>query len=188
MGLALLLAFTVPGMSLAATYTVKALENSTSGGVGLEVDVFSGNSFSILVSTSDLWNAGDLPRWSNANGIDGPDLIASGVADATGDNPAAEFTVIGRDIFGDYTQNGLTAPFGTLVGQFGSGNFFKIGTSYTGIATDNKLKLFYFDSNNGDNTGSVRVNVTAVPEPETYAMLLAGLGVIGFMARRRKNG
>jgi len=30
------------------------------------------------------------------------------------------------------------------------------------------------------------VNVTAVPEPETYAMMLAGLGAIGFMARRRK--
>lgn len=29
--------------------------------------------------------------------------------------------------------------------------------------------------------------VSAVPEPETYAMLLAGLGMIGFMARRRKN-
>jgi len=28
---------------------------------------------------------------------------------------------------------------------------------------------------------------TAVPEPETYAMLLAGLGMMGFVARRRKN-
>jgi|SRR5882672_4142958 len=27
--------------------------------------------------------------------------------------------------------------------------------------------------------------VTAIPEPETYAMLLAGLGFLGFMARRR---
>ena len=29
--------------------------------------------------------------------------------------------------------------------------------------------------------------VSAVPEPETFAMLLAGLGLIGFSARRRKN-
>jgi hypothetical protein len=30
------------------------------------------------------------------------------------------------------------------------------------------------------------MTVAAVPEPETYAMLMAGLGVIGFMSRRRK--
>ncbi len=29
--------------------------------------------------------------------------------------------------------------------------------------------------------------VTAVPEPETYAMMLAGLGLLGFAARRRKQ-
>jgi hypothetical protein len=29
--------------------------------------------------------------------------------------------------------------------------------------------------------------VTAVPEPETYAMLLAGLGLIGFAARRARG-
>ena len=29
-------------------------------------------------------------------------------------------------------------------------------------------------------------NVTPVPEPETYAMLLAGLSLLGFAARRRK--
>ena len=29
--------------------------------------------------------------------------------------------------------------------------------------------------------------VTAVPEPETYAMLLAGLGLLGFTARHRCN-
>jgi hypothetical protein len=29
--------------------------------------------------------------------------------------------------------------------------------------------------------------VTAVPEPETYAMMLAGLGALGFLARRRRN-
>jgi len=30
--------------------------------------------------------------------------------------------------------------------------------------------------------------VMAVPEPETYAMFMAGLGLMGFIARRRKNG
>ena len=31
------------------------------------------------------------------------------------------------------------------------------------------------------------INVTTVPEPETYALFLAGLGAVGFMARRRKS-
>ena len=187
-GLAILLTLAQPGISAAATtvYVVNAKDNSTSGGgAGLEVDVFAGNTFSILASSSDYWNAGDLPRWSNANGLTG-DLIASGTADITGDNPGAEFDLVGV-AFPTWTQNGLTAPYGMLVGQFGSGDFFKIGTSYSGNATDNKLKLFYFDENSGDNTGSIRVRVTAVPEPETYAMMLAGLGMIGFMSRRRKG-
>lgn len=31
------------------------------------------------------------------------------------------------------------------------------------------------------------IAVSAVPEPETYAMLLAGIGAIGFLARRRRD-
>lgn len=36
------------------------------------------------------------------------------------------------------------------------------------------------------SSGDDRTIMIAVPEPETYAMLLAGLGLIGFSARRRK--
>ena len=30
-------------------------------------------------------------------------------------------------------------------------------------------------------------NIASVPEAETYAMMLAGLGLVGFMAKRRKQ-
>ena len=42
---------------------------------------------------------------------------------------------------------------------------------------------------NGESTTLGYELVTGfVPEPETYAMFMAGLGLMGFIARRRKNG
>jgi PEP-CTERM motif len=41
--------------------------------------------------------------------------------------------------------------------------------------------IWSFDS----TTATLTYNVAAIPEPGTYAMLLAGLGAVGFMARRR---
>ena len=38
----------------------------------------------------------------------------------------------------------------------------------------------------GSATYAGNLHVTAVPEPETYAMLLAGLGLVGAIARKRK--
>jgi hypothetical protein len=39
-----------------------------------------------------------------------------------------------------------------------------------------------------DNAGGISLNIAAVPEPETYAMMLAGLGLLGGAARRRRTG
>lgn len=41
-------------------------------------------------------------------------------------------------------------------------------------------------SNTSGSFGA-NLNVTPIPEPETYGMMLAGLGVLGFLARRRKD-
>ena len=38
----------------------------------------------------------------------------------------------------------------------------------------------------GNGKWEIGLTAQAVPEPETYAMLLAGLGVVGMVARRRK--
>ena len=39
----------------------------------------------------------------------------------------------------------------------------------------------------GPNLDSIEGNVAPVPEPETYAMMALGLGLVGFMARRRQR-
>lgn len=48
-----------------------------------------------------------------------------------------------------------------------------------------------FTATGGDNYYAVSeiqaFGVPAIPEPETYALMLAGLGVVGFVARRRRG-
>lgn len=53
-------------------------------------------------------------------------------------------------------------------------------SSTTGVIIEWKASAYYVGIDN------IRFSVTAVPEPETYALLLAGLGVVGAIARRKK--
>jgi hypothetical protein len=49
------------------------------------------------------------------------------------------------------------------------------------------LKVLMYDGAGGDKVGSpLSQNIPAVPEPQTYAMLLGGLAALGAAARRRK--
>jgi hypothetical protein len=38
----------------------------------------------------------------------------------------------------------------------------------------------------GINNNGQMIAIGLIPEPETFALMLAGLGLIGFMARRKK--
>lgn len=53
------------------------------------------------------------------------------------------------------------------------------GAKFTSIA-------FHSPNQNAFETDN-HAYITAVPEPETYAMLLAGLGLLGFMLRRKSS-
>jgi hypothetical protein len=43
---------------------------------------------------------------------------------------------------------------------------------------------YYGESNNNPGTWTV---VSVVPEPESFAMLLLGLGLVAYTSRKRKN-
>ena len=64
---------------------------------------------------------------------------------------------------------GFSGSFQDLLGDINSGDL-RIGIHVQGFAN-----------------GQSEAFTTQVPEPETYAMLLAGLGLMGFVARRRRS-
>jgi hypothetical protein len=76
-------------------------------------------------------------------------------------------------------------------------NPFKVGVGGTFVVPLGATALFFglpdgngFNGPSGfyaDNSGSFEVQVTAVPEPSTWAMMILGFCGMGFLAYRRKN-
>ncbi len=85
----------------------------------------------------------------------------------------------------DGTSNTILVDYSpvTILGTGGTHSTFTPDLTHAGPLS---IRFGYNDWNVGiDNINFDQVAV--VPEPETYAMLLAGLGLVGFMARRRKQ-
>ena len=92
------------------------------------------------------------------------------------------------DTFGLYTGdiNGAN----TLVQTGTVGNLFANlsfgGLKETGLGGNYFLKVTGTLGGTGSYNGNITL-ATAVPEPETYGMMAVGLGLMGFIARRRKG-
>ncbi len=86
----------------------------------------------------------------------------------------------GYTSYGYYAVNASTAPQIT---------YLQDAWVYTGTNNNSLVFPNATDNLTLSNAGFFGANfqVAAVPEPETYAMMLAGLGLIGFIAYRRKN-
>lgn len=86
-------------------------------------------------------------------------------------------TIIGVH-YGKVTDaNGVTDNNVTAFYRFDAGNTTGINSFTTSFAAVSNATLY----------ATALAPIAAVPEPGTYAMLLAGLGMMGFVARRRKQ-
>ncbi len=87
---------------------------------------------------------------------------------------------------GTWDDNAGIVPATLTTGLGGSMDFFKYvstGTKSSSLGT----KTAFPSTFNLSNTGVLTYAVAAVPEANTYAMMLAGLGLVGFMVRRKAS-
>lgn len=120
---------------------------------------------------------------------------------------ANAYTVSGSGVVGSQTfsVNSLSTAFtfdaflqqtaGTFTSMSITGSSAAATSPFTGIYTLNPGTVFaagsYTFSVVDTGTYNFQYSVTpvaAVPEPETYALFFAGLGAVGFLTRRRRNG
>ena len=156
------------GSAYAAAYTVN-LTNTTgnlwTGGfnavpspLGDFTDVFTFTPDATFGSTAQAFLANLSVTGSDAASINFSNANLNGIA-LTGFG--------GPTVFG-YAQGQILAP--------------------TNILFNGPLVLTVMGNTKGGSYGGTfNLNLAPVPEPETYSMMLAGLGILAFLARRRKQ-
>lgn len=138
-----------------------------------------------LSSVADLTFTflGKEAAYNNAFGAYKTTPLAAGFFTNQGSAPGASFSLL--SVAGGALHFGFNSNLGR--------NLFANGSKSIGIvmANDHKSALLLFNDKAPDGDFDdmvIKVAITPpVPEPETYAMLVAGLALLGAVARRRKQ-
>ncbi|MBK8121270.1 MAG: FxDxF family PEP-CTERM protein [Sulfuritalea sp.] len=144
-----------------------AIQNYSLNGT-LDSGILAAETFSGLLSFDDAALTGAGTEWVN---------VSSFSASFHG----VTYSVLDADLapevgFENGTFLGLSASFSSGDPKF----------SFIAGSIDSSDAFVAYDTGLG-NSGAGSVVYAPVPEPETYAMMLAGLGLLGLAARRRKQ-
>ncbi len=150
----------------------------------------SSSSFAITSSTF----GGQHDTFETASGTyfaptDFVDVFSFTLADAA--NMVSSITSATRVTFGEYSLFSVGAD--TIAGNADDaklGGFWALGSAAMPSVALGAGAYYYKVSGKIATNGTYSLGsaLTPVPEPETYAMMLAGLVAVGFLARRRRNG
>jgi len=121
-------------------------------------------------------------RISHGSGMYPGDTIASY---QTGTTAGGDTVFSGQNIQGSVAFV-PSVDFGQKLSQHLSAQDFFVTSSFN--ISGHQVANFVAGNYDGGSVDYVYLNAAPVPEPETYAMLLAGLGMLGYMARRKKQG
>ena len=164
---------------------------------GINTAAFDGTSGQIEKLTFDLSgthciNAGCIPGESLVFGGSGG---GSFIYDPAANGTSALFGAVGSTVFGfDFTgYDSLDLfqfswdPDVASNGGYGATVADLAGTVITASVRFADNSVLVYSGEMGIVGPDVAANLVPVPEPETYAMLLAGLGLLGFVGYRRKQ-
>ena len=108
-----------------------------------------------------------------------------------GANSPVVWGFFGTPMNDNQPMNVTLTPFASGVGGTFAGTWDTLegnNTTFTAQVQNILAGLSYINFHTTQFAGGeIRGQITVVPEPETYALMLAGLGAMGLLARRRKG-